>query len=165
MKFPEKPAITLTDEAATLEFGASLSRLLPPKVNIYLHGALGAGKTTLVRGILRGLGFAGRVKSPTYTLVEVYAISRLNLYHFDFYRLTDPDEWHEAGFRDLLNAEAICLIEWPEKTLDAELTLPISDLAISLVITPQNQRQLTMESNTEVGAAIFNALFSQYGIA
>ena len=117
-------------------------------ITIYLRGELGAGKTTLVRGVLRALGFEGRVKSPTYGLVEVYAISRLNLYHFDFYRLKDPDEWHEAGFRDSVTEQAICLIEWPEKALGARVPLPTPDLSIQL--NPDAE-------NTSMRHAIFSA--------
>ncbi len=159
---PAKTTINLVDEVATLAFGAAFAPLLAGELHqstvIFLHGDLGAGKTTLVRGILRGLGFEGRVKSPTYTLVELYAISRLNLYHFDFYRLTDPDEWHEAGFRDLMNQVAVCLIEWPEKALGAGVPLPTADLEIYLSTTPDNRRQLVMSANTTAGQAMADAL-------
>ncbi len=163
---PEKITATLIDEAATLAFGGQVASILsaqeldqkPAPLLLFLHGDLGAGKTTLVRGILRGLGYTGRVKSPTYTLVELYAVSRLNLYHFDFYRLTDPNEWHEAGFRDLMNAEAVCLIEWPEKAHGAGVSLPIADLEIFLTATPTDQRQLTLTANTPAGTAICNQL-------
>src|SRR5215207_1246552 len=90
----------LPDEAATLALGSAVSHCLEPGHTIYLRGELGAGKTTLARGVLRGLGFEGRVKSPTYTLVEVYEVSRLHLHHFDFYRFGDPREWTDAGFRE-----------------------------------------------------------------
>lgn len=163
---PENTHINLVGEAATLAFGAAfvpiLTRTLDESRVIFLRGDLGAGKTTLVRGILRGLGFEGRVKSPTYTLVELYAISRLNLYHFDFYRLTDPNEWHEAGFRDLMNQPAICLIEWPEKALGASVPLPIADLEIQLSTTPDNQRRLTMIANTTAGTAMCDALRREF---
>ena len=118
MNATENLQIDLPDEAATLALGALVARGLQPGLNIYLSGELGAGKTTFVRGLLRELGFEGRVKSPTYALVELYVISRLNLYHFDFYRFRDPEEWHEAGFRDLFSASNICLVEWPEKARD-----------------------------------------------
>ena len=124
--------LQLPDEAATLALGVALAHALQlgdGGALIYLSGDLGAGKTTLSRGLLRGLGFTGRVKSPTYTLVELYVVSRLNLYHFDFYRFGEPEEWQEAGFRDLFNETNICLVEWPEKA--GEL-LPPPDLTIML---------------------------------
>jgi tRNA threonylcarbamoyladenosine biosynthesis protein TsaE len=147
---------TLPDEAATSAIGAAFAPFLVAPMVIFLHGDLGAGKTTLVRGLLRALGFSGRVKSPTYALLEVYAVSRLNLYHFDFYRLSDPDEWHEAGFRDTMNTEAICLIEWPEKAHGAGVSLPIADVEITLTPTPDNQRQCQLTSNTPAGAKLLD---------
>jgi tRNA threonylcarbamoyladenosine biosynthesis protein TsaE len=121
----------LADEAATLALGARLAAVLTPGLTIWLHGNLGAGKTTLSRGLLRGLGFEGKVKSPTYTLVEPYVISGLNLYHFDLYRFIDPEEWDAAGFREYFNSQSICLVEWPEK---AEGLLPMPDIEIRLAI-------------------------------
>lgn len=115
---PPQLTVHLPDEAATLALGADMARILVPGLVFYLDGNLGAGKTTLVRGILRGLGYEGKVKSPTYTLVELYAISRLELYHFDLYRFSDPREWEEAGFREYFSADSICLVEWPEKAGD-----------------------------------------------
>jgi tRNA threonylcarbamoyladenosine biosynthesis protein TsaE len=128
--------LELDDEAATLAFGSALGKLIVPNLTIYLHGDLGAGKTTLVRGLLHGLGFTGKVKSPTYTLVEPYeSLSTengvMNLYHFDLYRFNDEDEWEAAGFRDYFNTESICLIEWPEK---AEHILPTPDIDIYFTI-------------------------------
>jgi len=131
---PDIPAnpdliVPLREEAETGALGAALAPLLQPGMRIYLRGDLGAGKTTLVRGILRALGHAGRVKSPTYTLVEVYTLSRLDLYHFDFYRFRDAHEWREAGFSDHFDGDAICLVEWPEKAGD---DLPEPDLDIRI---------------------------------
>ena len=98
---------------------------------VYLSGELGAGKTSLARGILRGLGYTGRVKSPTYTLVELYKVSKLYLYHFDFYRLEDAHAWIDAGFREHFNEQSVCLVEWPER---AAGSLPPADLDIALEI-------------------------------
>jgi tRNA threonylcarbamoyladenosine biosynthesis protein TsaE len=119
----------LPDEDATLSLGAALAQVLEPGVVIYLDGDLGAGKTTLVRGVLRALGHAGAVKSPTYTLVEVYKLSRLDLHHFDFYRFHDPREWIDAGFRESFNGRIVSLIEWPRK---AGSLLPPADIEIAL---------------------------------
>lgn len=114
---------------------------------IYLEGDLGAGKTTLTRGILRGLGFGGRVKSPTYTLVESYAVSNLYLYHFDLYRFADPEEWEDAGFRDYFNPQSVCLIEWADK---AEGFLPPPDWIIFLA--PEGDgRRARIETCSELG--------------
>ena len=93
----------LESEVATLAFGAKIAAILRPGLIIFLKGDLGAGKTTLARGILRGWGYEGKVKSPTYNLIELYKFSRLYFYHFDFYRFTDPIEWEEAGFREYFN--------------------------------------------------------------
>jgi tRNA threonylcarbamoyladenosine biosynthesis protein TsaE len=119
----------LPDEAATRRFGARLARGLAPGFRLYLRGPLGSGKTTLVRGLLGGLGWRGRVKSPTYALVEVYVVSRLQLYHFDFYRFIDQREWNDSGFRDYFDGAAICVVEWPEKAGDA---LPPPDIEVTL---------------------------------
>jgi tRNA threonylcarbamoyladenosine biosynthesis protein TsaE len=107
---------SLPADADTLALGGALAAGLTPGMVVYLSGELGAGKTTLVRGVLRGLGYEGKVKSPTFTLVEVYEVSRLYLYHFDFYRFSDPRELGEAGFREYFNPRSVCLVEWPEKS-------------------------------------------------
>jgi tRNA threonylcarbamoyladenosine biosynthesis protein TsaE len=122
-------ATFLPDEAATLALGAALAEALAPGLMVYLRGELGAGKTTLARGVLRALGWQGPVKSPTYTLVEVYELSRLHLHHFDFYRFHDPREWSDAGFRESFNGRNVSLIEWPEKAGDL---LPPPDVEIVL---------------------------------
>lgn len=137
----------LPDEAATLAFGAELARALVPGLTIYLIGDLGAGKTTLTRGVLRGLGYNGKVKSPTYTLLELYTVSSLYLYHFDFYRFADPQEWVDAGFRDYFNADSVCIVEWPEK---AGEFLPAPDLRIQLE-AQQSGRSLHVHAETEAG--------------
>jgi len=144
----------LSDEAATLALGASLARALVPGMVIWLRGNLGAGKTTLVRGLLRGLGFQGKVKSPTYTLLESYVISGLYLYHFDLYRFVDPEEWDALGFRDYFNRDSICLVEWPEKA--AEL-LPVPDLEIRLAVQGAG-REAIISAQTELGKQCLDRL-------
>jgi tRNA threonylcarbamoyladenosine biosynthesis protein TsaE len=147
---------SLPDEAATLAFGAALARALEPGLRIYLYGDLGAGKTTLVRGVLRGLGYAGKVKSPTYTLVEVYEISRLYLYHFDFYRLERDQDWIDAGFLEYFAGSGVCLVEWPEK---AAATLPPADLAIHLRPgASDEQREVRLAAESEAGRRCLSAL-------
>jgi tRNA threonylcarbamoyladenosine biosynthesis protein TsaE len=110
-------------------FGARMAGVLVPNTVIFLSGPLGAGKTTLVRGLLRALGWQGSVKSPTYTLVESYALADLHLHHFDLYRLTDPAELEFIGLRDYLDGHAICLVEWAER--GAEM-LPQADLVVEI---------------------------------
>jgi len=108
----------VADEAAMLAYGTALARELGPNDLVFLVGDLGAGKTTLARGILRGLGFAGHVKSPTYTLVEPYEFDSMRVYHFDFYRIKDREELEYLGLDDLLGERAIKLVEWPERAFD-----------------------------------------------
>ena len=144
----------LPDEAATSAFGARLARILRPGLSLHLRGDLGSGKTTLVRGLLRGLGFAGRVKSPTYTLVELYTVSRLNLYHFDFYRFREPKEWRDAGLDEHFNDLSVCLVEWPEK---AAGQLPPADIDIRFEFVGDG-RDLDLSAGTESGKACLNRL-------
>ncbi|MDO9226166.1 MAG: tRNA (adenosine(37)-N6)-threonylcarbamoyltransferase complex ATPase subunit type 1 TsaE [Pseudomonadota bacterium] len=127
---------TLSDDAATQALGARLARVLTPGLSVWLRGDLGAGKTTLTRGLLRELGFSGRVKSPTYTLVELYPFSSFNLYHFDLYRFADPDEWEDAGFREYFNNTSLCLVEWPER---GGALLPQPDVQVSLDILDEGR--------------------------
>ena len=143
----------LPDENATLALGAALARGLEPGLTIFLHGELGAGKTTLVRGALRALGHAGPVKSPTYTLVELYTVSRLYLHHFDFYRFHDPREWIDAGFRDTFNGLNVSLVEWPEK---AEGLLPPADVDITLDFQDAG-RIASLRANSPAGERCLDA--------
>ena len=140
-------SLLLPDEAATLELGAALAPFIEPGLTIYLRGDLGAGKTTLARGLLRALGYAGAVRSPTYALVEVYKLSRLDLHHFDFYRFHDPREWIDAGFRESFNGRNVSLIEWPEK---AGAGLPVADVEIQLAIL-ESGRAATLEAHSAAG--------------
>ncbi len=144
-----KPPTTrfLAAERDTLALGTALAPGLRAGMVIFLCGDLGAGKTTLARGVLQGLGVRDRVKSPTFTLVEPYALSSLYLYHFDFYRFEHPEEWLEAGLRDYFNAQAICLVEWPEK---AGGQLPPPDLRIAMDIDG-NGRRVTLNAYTQAG--------------
>ena len=126
----------LKDEAATIHAAGVLATQLQPGQVVYLHGDLGAGKTTLVRGILHALGHSGKVKSPTYTIVEPYNLAVGSCYHIDLYRFQDPEEWEAAGFRDYFNTTSICLVEWPEK---AGYLLPDADIEIQFDILPQGR--------------------------
>ncbi|MGA0024167.1 MAG: tRNA (adenosine(37)-N6)-threonylcarbamoyltransferase complex ATPase subunit type 1 TsaE [Burkholderiales bacterium] len=148
-----KRTLQLASEEDTLALGRALAPLLEPGMVIHLRGDLGAGKTTLARGMLRGLGYEGRVKSPTFTLLEPYKFSRLYLYHFDFYRFLDPRELEESGFREYFNPESVCLVEWPEKALD----LPAADLDIELRVAAEG-RAVELQAHTEVGRRCLDRL-------
>ena len=115
---------------------------------IALHGDLGAGKTTLVRHLLRALGAEGRIKSPTYAVVEPYELPGLDAWHFDFYRFDDPREWEDAGFRDLFAGAGLKLAEWPEK---AAALLPAADLDIHIEVAEDERRHVTLRANTARG--------------
>ena len=121
--------LNLSTVTATEALGARLASTLRPGNSLYLSGDLGAGKTTLVRGLLHALGHRGTVKSPTYTLVEPYQISDWRLFHWDLYRLADPEELEFLGLRDQLDGQATLLIEWPER---GQGELPAADVEIAL---------------------------------
>ena len=118
------------NERAMLEFGSQISYNIAKGEVIFLAGELGAGKTTLVKGVLLGLGYNGNVTSPTYTLVESYAINDMMVFHLDLYRMKSPEELEMIGFRDMLSVQTICLIEWPERALNA-LPRPDKEIMIS----------------------------------
>ncbi|HEY5897348.1 MAG TPA: tRNA (adenosine(37)-N6)-threonylcarbamoyltransferase complex ATPase subunit type 1 TsaE [Burkholderiales bacterium] len=119
----------MPDAAATARLGAALAAGIAPGRVVHLRGELGSGKTTLARGLLRALGVEGPVKSPTYAWVEPYTVSRLDLYHFDFYRFADRTEWLSSGLRDYFRPDAVCIVEWPERAGDL---LPPPDLSVEL---------------------------------
>ena len=136
----------LADEEAMVAFGGQLANITQGHGLIFLEGDLGAGKTTLSRGIIRGLGHTGAVKSPTFTLVEPYEIGDIRAFHFDLYRLVDPEELEYMGIRDYFDEDALCLIEWPQQGAGF---LPKPDLTITirphntgrlLKLTPQGSR-------------------------
>jgi tRNA threonylcarbamoyladenosine biosynthesis protein TsaE len=148
--------LKLPDPAATEALGRSLAADVAPGRVLHLRGDLGAGKTTVVRGLLRGLGYTGRVKSPTYTLVEPYEVSSLHFYHFDFYRLKNKEEWDEAGFREYFNAQSLCAVEWPERAGDL---LPTPDLEVALFFDAE-VRRASVEARSPVGEAWLSRLRS-----
>ena len=144
--------LLLPDEAATARVAAALAA--DPALRhavIELHGELGAGKTTLVRHLLRALGVSGRIKSPTYAVVEPYELPGLDIWHFDFYRLDEPREWQDAGFRDIFASPGLKLAEWPEK---AAGYLPRADLVLTLTVRDDNSRMLTLQAQTATGWAL-----------
>ncbi|MDH5472864.1 MAG: tRNA (adenosine(37)-N6)-threonylcarbamoyltransferase complex ATPase subunit type 1 TsaE [Gammaproteobacteria bacterium] len=146
----------LVNETAQLELAAQIARLSPPGMVIFLQGDLGTGKTTFVRGFIQALGYQGVVKSPTYTLVEPYVINNRSIYHFDLYRLADPEELEYAGGRDYFTRQAICLLEWPEK---AEGYLPQPDLILHLSYRDSG-RDVLIESGSDQGERLLMTLDS-----
>jgi|SRR5579885_95240 tRNA threonylcarbamoyladenosine biosynthesis protein TsaE len=144
----------LATEDAMLLFGSRLAAAVENGAIIFLHGPLGAGKTTLTRGFLRGLGYHSKVKSPTYTLVEPYEVAGKKIYHFDFYRLKSPDELLHIGIQEYFAPDAVCLIEWPEKGYPL---LPGADLACYIAFNEQG-REIRLEAYSARGENILNNL-------
>jgi tRNA threonylcarbamoyladenosine biosynthesis protein TsaE len=150
--------IALPDPAATEAAGARLGPALGGGMVVTLSGELGSGKTTLVRGLLRALGWQRAVKSPTYTVVESYSLSSLYFYHFDFYRFADPEEWETAGLADCFRDDAVCLIEWPERVA---VHLPRPDVALRLTWpagVEASGRMLAIDAHTVAGERCLNAM-------
>ena len=145
--------IAWPDEAATQSFAKALAaHSAINNMAIELHGDLGAGKTTFVRHLLAALGVQGRVKSPTYAVVETYLLaSGTNVWHFDFYRFNDPREWDDAGFRDMFASVGLKLIEWPEK---AGEYLPQCDLALAIDVLPDESRSVQLSAFTPAGVEL-----------
>jgi tRNA threonylcarbamoyladenosine biosynthesis protein TsaE len=139
----------LADAAATESAGRALARGLHGGMVVTLSGDLGAGKTTFARGVLRGLGWDGPVKSPSYTLLEHYPLSSIYLYHFDFYRFVDPHEWETAGAAECFTPRSAALVEWPERVAER---LPPADLAVHLhPATGGDGRTLELVATTTAG--------------
>lgn len=145
---------TVATEADMERLAAALAPRLRAGLLLFLHGELGAGKTTFVRGVLRGLGFSGAVKSPTYTLVEPYELAGLAIYHFDLYRLNDPEELEFLGVRDYLEGKGVCLVEWAERGTGI-LPAPDVDIAIE---KQEEERVVRFTSRTETGAKLLHGL-------
>lgn len=151
-------ALPLDDLRATERLARQLARRLEPGFILFLSGDLGAGKTTFARALLRALGYRGRVKSPTFTLLECYDLSRFQLYHFDFYRLSSERAWLDAGFDDFLGGRGVAVIEWPERAGDS---LPSPDLRLRLDFDPtrgDDARVARLEAATPRGLACLTAL-------
>jgi len=152
----------LKDEAATVACGDALANIVKNKLKqgiiVYLNGNLGAGKTTLTRGFVRGMGHVGNVKSPTYTLVEPYDLGDWQVYHFDLYRLGDPEELEFMGIRDYFNEQSCCFIEWPEKGTGL---LAKPDLTINMTYDNE-QRIISFACHSKLGKKAWSALIEQY---
>ncbi|HSG60343.1 MAG TPA: tRNA (adenosine(37)-N6)-threonylcarbamoyltransferase complex ATPase subunit type 1 TsaE [Pseudomonadales bacterium] len=138
-------------EEAMVALGERLGSALHGGAVVYLHGDLGAGKTTLSRGVLRAFGHQGAVKSPTYTLVEPYTFDDITVYHFDLYRLGDPEELDYMGIRDYFNGPTVSLIEWSSR---GEGFLPQADIDVSIDHVDADHRQVALRANTERGRVI-----------
>ena len=151
-----KKQFALKDEKATISLGAQLAKMCFKQTTIYLHGDLGAGKTTFSRGFITALGHAGTVKSPTYTLVEPYQLPVGSVFHFDLYRIVDAEELEYMGFAEYLAEAKLCLIEWPEQ---GQGFLPMADIAIE-ISQPGAGRCVTLCANSAVG----QQLISQLGV-
>lgn len=150
--------IRLQDPESQTRFGMRLAAAMVPPCVIYLQGDLGTGKTTLARGILRGLGHQGAVRSPTYTLIEPYDLGEVQLYHLDLYRLADPEELDYLGLRDLLEETALWVIEWPDR---GHGLLPSPDLLIAIRYQA-DRRALSLTAGTERGEALLAHLLSDH---
>src|SRR5690554_2288264 len=136
------------DEPALLKLAAKLAELAPAGLVIYLHGALGAGKTAFSRGLIQALGHQGAVKSPTYTLVEPYTHLTPPVYHFDLYRLAEPEELEYIGIRDYVQQQALMLIEWPQRGFGF---IPAADIELELQVNSDANRRLTVRALSEIG--------------
>lgn len=163
LHLPIVKSLVWPDEAATRLFAASLAaQPALARCFVALHGELGAGKTSFVRYLLQALGVTGRIKSPTYAVLESYTVQDppggngpLDIWHFDFYRFDDPQEWEEAGFREIFAGTGLKLAEWPDKVAGK---LPVADLDIRILVQTDGLRQVQLVANSEAGAAVLEKL-------
>ncbi|WP_372871564.1 tRNA (adenosine(37)-N6)-threonylcarbamoyltransferase complex ATPase subunit type 1 TsaE [Shewanella sp.] len=146
--------IFLEDEANTVALGKKLAQVIHPPLTIYLTGELGAGKTTFSRGLIQSLGHDGAVKSPTYTLVEPYELPGIEIYHFDLYRLADPEELEFMGIRDYFSDTSLCIVEWPER---GQGLLPEADLHLHLNYAGLG-RELKLHAGSDAGVTVLKYL-------
>jgi len=153
--------VFMDGEEEMVAFGKNLASVCAPGNIYYLHGELGAGKTTLSRGFLRGFGHEGAVKSPTYTIVEHYQLKNQRIYHFDLYRLTDPEELEYMGARDYFHQHAICLVEWAENGAGF---LPKADLDIKITYESAGRRRVHLAPGTHEGYRIIHDLDQYLGL-
>ncbi len=143
------------NEQALLQLASDIAQASMPGLVVYLEGDLGAGKTTFSRGIIQALGHAGAVKSPTYTLVESYADTRMPVFHFDLYRLRDPEELEFIGIRDYFTNDALCLVEWPSF---GQGHLPVADMLVTILREGQEERRIIMKAYTIKAEKLLGAL-------
>lgn len=153
-------SLDITSESAQEALGTSLASVLPKNCVVYLHGDLGSGKTTLVRGILRGFNYLNAVKSPTYTLIEPYYLDHVTLLHLDLYRIQNAIELEYLGLADFNQLTAIWLIEWPERGANR---LPVADVAIEITHQPWG-RGLVFNPHTAIGITIVTAISNCIGL-
>ncbi len=153
-----KKQFNLLNEDATITMGNQIAEIVKSELNhgitVYLNGDLGAGKTTLTRGFVQGMGHVGNVKSPTYTLVEPYELEQWNIYHFDLFRLADPEELEFMGIRDYFNKNCCCFVEWPEK---GHGLLANADVSINMEYQGE-QRSIILQAQSELGQQLLASL-------
>ena len=150
----EKRVFTLANEAETVTMGNLLAEVIKPPLTLFLEGDLGAGKTTFSRGLIQALGHQGAVKSPTYTLVEPYELDQLKVFHFDLYRVMDPEELEFMGIRDYFSDDSLCIVEWPDR---GQGLLPQADIHIEIQYLDTG-RKIVMEAKTDNGEALLKQL-------
>ncbi|NRB24510.1 tRNA (adenosine(37)-N6)-threonylcarbamoyltransferase complex ATPase subunit type 1 TsaE [Shewanella sp.] len=146
--------VFLDNEQDTVELGKRLAQVITPPLTLNLSGELGAGKTTLSRGLIQALGHDGAVKSPTYALVEPYELGDIELFHFDLYRLSDPEELEYMGIRDYFTAKSICLVEWPDR---GHGLMPVADISIAIKYVGTS-REVEITSGTTKGQVLLSKL-------